>query len=420
MGLFENRYGYFSDDGREYVIKTPFTPRPWVNAISNGDYSFIVSQTGGGYSWRTSASENRLTRSFQDIIEDRWGKFIYIRDNDTKDTWSLSYKPSCKLGKRYEVHHGIGYTTFIEEYSDIESQWTLFAVPGEPLEIWRVRLLNKGSKVRSLDLYTYMEWALGVAPDEHREFHELFIDTDYRDDLNGFIVKKYMSELPNAKGQTNNRDWDYVAFHACSVKPISYDADKESFIGLYRDERDPLALERNLLAQNTGRFGDAIASLQVRVQLAPGESADINFTLGCADNEAHAEALAMKYNSDSACEMAFASLHDFWNPFLESEVINTPDKAMDIMTNTWLKYQAISCRIWGRSGYYQVSGGYGFRDQLQDSLIFLESAPLYTKERILIHANKQHEDGTVLHWWMPLGKWGSTTTCSDDLCGFRI
>ncbi|AEE97137.1 GH36-type glycosyl hydrolase domain-containing protein [Mahella australiensis] len=415
MGLFENEYGYFSDDGSEYIIKTPFTPRPWVNAISNGEYSFIVSQTGGGYSWRFSAGENRLTRSFQDIIEDRWGKYIYIRDNDTAQCWSLSYKPMCREPEHYEVHHGIGYTTFIQEYKGIESRWTLFAVPGQPLEIWRVKLINKSDRKRSLDLFTYMEWTLGNAPDEHREFHKLFIDTQYNNDINGFTVRKYMSDLANAKGQHSNRSWDYVAFHTSSLKPVSYDGDKESFIGMYCDEKNPKAVHDRVLARNVGRFGDAIASLQVSVNLEPYEQESLCFTLGCADNGEQAIVLAKRYNDTRECEAAFESMKNFWKPLLQNEIIRTPDKAMDFMTNTWLKYQAISCRIWGRAGYYQVSGGYGYRDQLQDSLIFLESAPEYTKERILIHAGKQHSDGTVLHWWMPLGNWGSITTCSDDL-----
>ena len=412
---FENQYGYFTQDGKEYVITTPKTPRPWANIISNGDYAFMVSQTGSGYSWRGNAGENRITRSFQDIIKDNWGKYVYIRDEQNQKFWSAAWKPVCADPDFYEVRHGIGYSTFIQKNNGIKTELKMFAVPHQPMEIWEVMLSNEGETKRCLSLFTYFEWGLGTAPDEHREFHKIFIDTTYEEEVQGFLAHKHLWDWKNEKGQDKNRSWEYTAFHTCSEKPVSYDGDKESFIGMYRNESHPKAMDEQRLAKNTGRFGDAIGALQVGIELQPGETKMVIFTLGAADSDEHAAALAKKYNDVEKAREAFEAVQNFWKPFIESEKIDTPDDAMNIMTNVWLKYQAISCRLWGKSAYYQVSGGYGFRDQLQDCQIFFNSLPEYAKKQILMHAERQKQDGTVLHWWLTISGYGPETKCSDDL-----
>lgn len=413
--IFESKYGYFSKDGREYVITTPLTPRPWINVISNGDYSFIVSQTGSGFSWRSNAVENRLTRYSQDIIKDEWGKYIYIRDEESKDYWSATWKPVLKEPDFYEVRHGIGYSIITQINNGIKSDLKMFVVPDAPVELWEITLENKTDKKRVLNLFTYLEWNLGFGHDEHREFHKIFIDTEYHDDIKGFIANKYLWGLPNKKGQHNNRSWEYTAFHTSSKIPISYDGDKESFLGMYSSLEKPKAMKEKLLSKNTGRFNDAIGSLQIEVLLEPGETKKVVFTLGAADNREQALEFSRKYSDLDEAEKAFDRVKQFWSTFIDSEKIHTPDNAMNIMTNIWLKYQAISSRIWGKAAYYQISGGYGYRDQLQDSMIFLESVPEYTKKQILMHASKQKNDGTVLHWWMTISGNGPATKCSDDL-----
>lgn len=413
--IFESKYGYFKDNGNEYVITDPKTPKPWINVISNGDYAFIVSQTGGGYSWRGNAAENRITRFYQDVVKDNWGKYIYIRDDKSGDFWSASWKPVCRKYEKYEVTHGIGYSKIEQTCNNINSILTMFAVPGAPMEIWHMEIKNNDSIKRELSLMSYCEWCLGTSPDEQREFHKIFIDNEYEKDINGFLTTKCMWMIPNSKGQDNNRDWEYAAFHTCSEKPFSYDGDKESFIGLYGSEISPEAMKKDELDKNTGRFFDAIASLHIKIELEPGESKEIVFTLGAADNKEEAAKLAKKYNNVNEAKKAFYNVHKFWGPFIENEKVSTPDDALNIMTNTWLKYQAISCRLWGKSAYYQVSGGYGFRDQLQDSQIFLSSVPEYARKQILMHSAKQKSDGTVYHWWMTITQKGPETKCSDDL-----
>lgn len=414
--MFKCKYGHFSDDGREYIITNPKTPRPWSNVISNGDYSFMISQTGGGYSWRGNAGQNRITRLMQDVIKDHWGKYVYIRDLESGKFWSAAWKPVMADYDTYEVRHGIGYSIFNMKIYGISSSMKVFVVPCSPVEIIELTLKNETSDDRKLDVTTYFEWALGDAPDEHREFHKLFIDSKFDDDINGLMVQKYLWGFPDEKGRHNNVSWDYVAFHACSEKLKSYDGDKENFVGIYGSEADPAGMHMEKLPGKTGRFTDAAAALQTAITLKEGQSKKVVFTIGAAKkDEEDPRELAKTYTSVDASEEAFEDVKRFWSQFLDTERIETPDKAMDIMTNTWLKYQAISCRLWGKSAYYQTSAGYGYRDQLQDCQIFLISRPELTKKQILMHAAQQFNAGDVLHWWFTIGEAGPRTKCSDDL-----
>mgnify|MGYP000515980985 CR=1 FL=1 len=409
-------YGYFSEDGREYVITTPLTPRPWGNVISNGDYSLMVSQTGSGYSWRGNAGQNRITRAFQDLVKDNWGKYFYIRDLSTGAFWSATYKPVMHACDEYRVTHGIGYSRFIQRVHGILSELTVFVAAGDPLEVYQLRLTNTSTSPRELDVTSYAEWLLGFAPDEHREFHKLFIDTWADEARMAVYARKYLWGFPDDKGRYNNIDWPYTAFMATSAPLKSYDCDKESFIGLYGREDSPRAMAESHLARRSGRFGDAIAALQVGVSLAPGETRTIVFTLGAAENgREDPNALIERYTDVQASDRALQEVHELWARFIDPERVETPDPALNHMTNCWLKYQAISCRLWGKSAFYQVSAGYGFRDQLQDCQIFLVGEPAYARKQILLHAAQQFVEGDVLHWWFSIRGGGPRTNCSDDL-----
>jgi cellobiose phosphorylase len=416
MMKFANPYGYFSEDGREYVITNPLTPRPWGNVISNGDYGMLVSQTGSGYSWRGNAGQNRLTRSFQDLIKDNWGKYFYIRDLRRNVYWSAAYKPVMHPYQTFSVVHGIGYSKFYQKIEDIQSELVQFVSIDDPVEIFHLKLTNESAEERELDITSYVEWLLGFAPDEHREFHKLFIDNS-ADVANGTLcARKCLWGFADDKGRYNNTDWPYTAFMAVSEPLKSYDCDKESFLGMYRNDDQPQAMLLPRLAGRSGRFVDAIAALQVQVLLAPGESKSIVFTLGMAeDGKEDAATLVLRYTSPEKAEQALQDVNVFWSRFIDTEVVETPDEALNFMTNYWLKYQSISCRLWGKSGLYQVSAGIGFRDQLQDSQIFLVSEPEYVKKQIMLHAEHQFIEGDVYHWWFTIRDGGPRTNCSDDL-----
>ena len=413
---FENAYGYFSADGREYVITTPLTPKPWGNVISNGDYGMMISQTGSGYSWRGNAGQNRLTRSFQDLIKDNWGKYFYIRDLKRNVYWSATYKPVMRAYQKFSVVHGMGYSRFIQQIEAITSELTVFVTAHDPVEVFQLKLTNDSEETRELDVTSYAEWLLGFAPDEHREFHKLFIET--MADIPGRTVyaRKCLWGFPDDKGRHNNIDWPYTAFMSVSEPLKSFDCDKESFMGLYRNDDQPKVMADDTLAGRAGRFTDAIAALQVLVRLEPHETKMVVFTLGAAeDGQEDVATLINRYTGVEQSERALQEVKDFWARFVDTEKVETPDEALNFSVNYWLKYQSISCRLWGKSAFYQVSAGIGYRDQLQDSQIFLVSEPEYAKKQLLLHAAHQFIEGDVFHWWFSMRGGGPRTNCSDDL-----
>ena len=414
MKQFRTKYGSFSPDGKEYWITTPRTPRPWVNVVSNGEHGFIVSQTGGGYSWRTNAQLNRITRWEQDLVKDEWGKFLYVRDNDSEKIWSAAWKPVCAEPDHYRCRHGIGYTVIESLNQGIETEWTMFVPEKDAVEIWKVTVRNTTKKKRSLSLFTYFEWNLGAAPDWHREFHKCFLETAYDADAYAIFGTKRLWEVPSDDGKWN-RDWEYVAFHASNVAPASYDGDKESFIGLYGNQSMPAAVVKGTLGRKTGSWLDAIASLKINVNLGAKEEKVLIFTIGAAKSKDEARQLIQSYRTVAAVDKALENVKSAWTKRLSTLVVQTPDDSMNLMLNTWLKYQAIVGRLWGRTGYYQTGGAYGFRDQLQDSQVFLPIDAQRTKDQILLHARHQFKDGTVYHWWHPLSEIGLQTQMTDDL-----
>ena len=413
MNPFTTRYGHFSLDGSEYVITTPRTPRPWINVISNGDYGLTISQTGGGYSWRTNAQLNRVTRWEQDLIEDDWGKYIYLRD-EKNNVWSAGWKPVCAEPDAYRCRHGPGYSVIESTNHGIETELLVFVPVDEPLEIWRLAIRNTSRRTRRLSLYTYFEWCLGQAPDWHREFHRSFIQTDYDARSQAILATKRLWEVPTPRGHWNT-EWPYAAFHSSSVKPESYDTDKESFIGMYRTQSSPKGIASGKLQQRKGNWLDPIASLQVKVTVRPGGSTTVCFTLGAANSRKEALRYVHKYRRLVQVNAALEQVRNRWQSLLETTTVDTPDEAMNFMQNTWLKYQAISGRIWGRSAYYQTGGAYGFRDQLQDSQVWLAIDPKRALEQIKLHARHQFKDGSVQHWWHPLSEIGLRNQISDNL-----
>jgi len=412
-GQFRTKYGYFSPDGTEYIITTPETPRPWINVISNGDYGVTVSQTGSGYSWRTHAQLNRITRWEQDLVRDEWGKYIYIRDEKGR-VWSAGWKPVCGKPDRYECRHGIGYTVISSRTGGIETELLIFVPNDEPVELWRLKVRNTGRNSRKLRLFTYLEWGLGAAPDWHREFHKSFIETAYDADLRAVLATKRLWDVPGDRGHWNT-EWPYVAFHSSSRRPVAFDTDKESFLGMYGSLRMPAAVREGKLRKRSGNWLDPVGSLAVDLALDGGEESVVIFTVGAADSRSEAEEIIRKYRSAKGVETAFQEVRRRWKSLLGTLEVSTPDRAMDIMTNVWLKYQAISGRLWARTAYYQTGGAFGFRDQLQDSQVFLPIDPEQTKRQLQLHARHQFMDGSVYHWWHPISEIGLRNNISDNL-----
>ncbi|NOX17467.1 MAG: glycosyl transferase family 36 [Chlorobi bacterium] len=415
MKNFETKYGYFDKDGKEYVIKTPRTPKPWVNVISNGRYGLVISQTGGGFSWLDHSEFNRITRWHQDLIRDNWGKYIYIKNNETGDVWSPTWSPVKTELDNYECRYGTGYAKFVSEYKGIEIELLIFVPFDETLEIWDVKIKNRSDRKADLSIFTYFEWALGSSVDFHREFHKQFLETDYDESLNAITAKKRLWDIPLGDRGHWNVEYDYVGFFSCGKNPVSYDGDKEKFIGQYGSLEKPAAVANGKLSETTGAFNDSIASLKVNSELETLGEERINFFLGLKKDKNEISESLSKYSSFDAVDEAFYAVKRKWNEILGNFEINTPDTAMNYMVNTWTRYQAISGRLWGRTAYYQQSGAFGFRDQLQDSLVWLSSHPELTKKQIKLHSRHQFSGGEVLHWWHPISETGLATEMTDDM-----
>ncbi len=415
MTKFQTDYGGFSDDGSEYIITRADTPMPWINVITNSRYGMVVSQAGGGYSWLIHASLNRITRWEQDMIRDRWGKFIYIRDQHTGAYWSLARQPAGDHLQDYRVIHGMGYTTFEAEAHDIQSELTYTVPLDDPCELWIVRLQNTGDQPRSLRLYTYLEWNLGASPDWHREFHRLFTDVTYRPEAEILLATKDLWEVPGVTPAWNT-SWPYVAFHSASLPLQGFDGNKKTFMGRNNDLETPAALRTGEMAGEQGRWVDAIGSLCVQVDLQPGQTQEVVFVLGAVEEEEQVVQLANRYKDVAAARAALLETRRFWQGLTGSFHMTTPDEAFNLLGNTWLVYQAVAGRLWGRTAYYQTGGAYGYRDQLQDSLVWLLlGKPEATLAQIVLHAAHQYQEGIVLHWWHPLADQGQKSKYSDDL-----
>lgn len=412
---FETKYGRFSDNGNEYIITDKYTPKPWVNVISNGKYGFVVSQTGGGFSWLEHSEFNRITRWHQDLIRDDWGKYIYIKNNDTGEIWSPTWLPVRTEPDFFECRHGLGYSIFVTEYKGIKCELTLFAPVNETLEIWDIKLSNNSGIQANLSLFTYFEWCLGSSADHHREFHKTFIETKYDKKSNSIITKKRIWDIPLGDRGHWNIEYEYNGFLSCNRKADSFECDKEAFIGQYGTLAAPKAVTEGKLLRSSGIWGDPIGCIKVDVTITSENEERLAFYLGLKKNENEISSSLKKYKSSAQIDKALKEVKSKWIDFLSPLEINTPDHAMNLMVNRWLRYQAVSGRLWGRTAYYQQSGAFGFRDQLQDSLVFLPIDHELTEKQIKLHAAHQFFDGTVLHWWHPISETGLPTKMTDDL-----
>lgn len=418
-----NAYGHFADNGRRFVITDPRTPMPWVNVISNGHYGLVVSQNGGGFSWLDNSQLNVLTRWEMDLVRDDHGRFLYLADLDSGQVWSAAPAPCRPDYTRYQCEHTQGRTTFSTEHAGIAAEWTLCVAPEAPVEIWRVTLKNTTPRARRLRVSSFFEWCCGVAPDAKREFHRLFFTTKHDARRRAIIVRKNMWDTPAKHEREHwNKPWPYVAGHAIGGVTFDSDlaiADTASFCGRYAQLSRPEAMLAPTPARATdqnvfGRFGDAAAALGGDLTLAPGQTVTLIYTLAIAADEPTLLKLLDAHTNPAAADAAIAGSEQLWDGLLSPSTVQSASPDFDLLNSTWLPYQTIAGRLWARTGYYQQSGAFGFRDQLQDSQVWLPRDPARTRAQILLHAAHQFADGSVYHWWHPLAEFGMRTACSDD------
>ena len=410
-----NAYGCFTEDGREYVVTDPRTPRPWVNVISNARAGLVVSQTGSGFTWVDNSQLAVVTRWEQDLTRDSSGRYLYLRDVDTGEVWSLSPAPCFPVYDRFECRHGLGYTTFRTALRGIAADWTLFADPEATAELWRLTLTNEHPSQRRLELVAFVEWNCGVTPSPRREFTKLFLECERDVSRNAVFARSHMWEVGSQRWGHWNTSFPYVSALACTEVVAEAEGDKAAFLGRLGSFTAPEALTGNPWPGLFGRHGDAVAALRVPIEIPPGGVRDLGFVLATAGTDEETRALLGRFGKVEAFDTSLAAAKGRWTGLLAAHRVETPDATFDAFLNDWVRYQAISARIQGRCGYYQQSGAYGFRDQLQDSQVWLTVDAARCREQIALHAAHQFADGSVYHWWHPLSEMGHVTKMTDDL-----
>ncbi len=431
------RYGNFSDDGKEFILTEPRLERPWMNVLSNGNWCYVASHTGGGYSFLGNPTVSRITRWHIDgIPRDTVGKFVYLRDEETMDTWTANgFNPNQKLDD-WRCHIGLGYNRIVAKQNAIQSEVTYFTpMPnartatgedvGDPCMLWRVKLTNTGRKTRKLTATNYCEIALGNWHEDTswREFYLLFNRQQCKDDVlytRSTLWVKYIGGWQAANSDANNIPFDKAAFLASSAKVVGYEGDREKFVGPYRDLASPQALDadRKTIGKNVGEGRDACHALQHRFTLKPGQSVEYVLVLGAVDAEAaNAKKLINKYCDPAKARKAFDNNQAYWHKVCSAPFIETPDKDLDTLTNYWFKYQGSNLSWWNRNTGYCYFGIYNFgvRDACQDAASRLPQDPKWVRDhivkRIMIW---QFEDGDYAHGGNFVSMQGTRTFHSDD------
>ncbi len=400
---FSNGRGGFTSDGSEYQIYLApgeHLPMPWINVVANPRIGFTVSEAGAGCTWVDNSSENRLTPWSNDPVRDIPGEAIYLRDEETASIWSPTPMPT-PASAPYLVRHGTGYTVFEHHSHGLRQQLRMFVVPDSPVKVIALRLENLWQRSRRLTATYYAQWVLGTSPDSSVQY----VVPEYEPDANALLAHNpYSPEFA-----------DRYAFLAASQRPHGLTADRTEFLGRMEGVQRPAALTRVGLSGTVRAGLDPCAAIQLHVELASGEAKEVFFLLGQGAGREEAVRLAREYGDPTKMEAAWQGMRAGWEDLLGAVTVRTPDPAMDLMLNRWLLYQAISCRMWGRTALYQSSGAFGFRDQLQDVMAMVHAAPAIAREHLLLAARHQFKEGDVLHWWHPPSGRGVRTRCSDDL-----
>lgn len=413
-----SEYGHFSKDGLEYVITRPDTPRPWVNYLSNEKFCAICSQTGGGYSFFETSGYNRITREYPpfELLQDRPGRYVYLRDNETGDFWAINWQPVNKPGMKYEASHGLGYTSIHSEYDGIEGNITYFVPRRDDIEVWMVRIKNKGDRPRRITVFPFVEWSLANYAFHLIEasFAKLFNEISFQD---GIILATTRFWNVTAGGGSNpNLRWDKYAFFTSSLPVDGYDCLMEGFMGTYRGYQNPAAVERGYCSNSIGNGQDIVGALQHNLELPPGEEKRFIVLLGVVFRKEDAHRIKERYDEWEEAQHSFQELKRYWRDYISHTWCETPDRDFSLSFNIWNKYQAWITSRWSRMDSYYIGGSsiIGFRDSWQDMLAILPNDLDWARQRTLYMLEHQFPDGSALHNWDPLTNIGVKTGHSDD------
>jgi N,N'-diacetylchitobiose phosphorylase len=387
------RYGYFDDEHREYVIERPDVPVSWTNYLGVKDLCTVISHNAGGYSFYKTAEHHRITRFRQNGVPlDRPGHYVYIRDDETGEYWSISWQPVGKdLTKaKYECRHGLSYSRFSADYQDIQGEQLVFIPVSDDVELWDVRLKNKSGRPRKLSVFTFCEFS----------YHHIEIDNQ------NLQMSLYASGSSYEDGVIEYdffyEPWTYHYFTS-SVQPDSFDCVRDTFIGNYRTETNPIAVEKGTCANSSELGGNHCGSLHKNLVLRSGEEARLIFMLGVGDRSVGKE-MKKKYSDLQSVDKAFDDLRAYWRRKLDVLQCKTPNQGLDTMINTWTLFQAETCVVWSRfASFIEVGGrtGLGYRDTSQDVMAVPHTNPEKCKERMVELLHGQVCKGYGLHLFDP-------------------
>ena len=413
------KFGYFDDANREYVITTPKTPLPWINYLGCNDFFSLISNTCGGYSFYKDAKLLRLTRyRYNDTPNDVNGKYFYIKDGDT--IWNPGWKPTKTELDSYECRHGIGYSRFISSKNNVQASVLAFVPMNDTCEINQVKLTNNSSSVKTLSLFSYVEWCLWNADDDMKNFQRNFSTGEVE------IVDSTIFHKTEYRERRN-----HYAVYSVNAKIDGFDTIRDEFLGAYNGTDDPTAVKNGACTNSVASGWQPIASHQINITLNPGETRSFVFVLGYIENpedekweskgvvnKKRAYEMLDRYKTDADVDKAFAELNEYWNGLLSKYTVKSSNDKVDRMVNIWNQYQCMVTFNMSRSASYYESGigrGMGFRDSCQDLLGFVHLIPDRARERIIDIASTQFQDGSAYHQYQPLTKKGN----SDIGSGFN-
>jgi cyclic beta-1,2-glucan synthetase len=400
--IFQNGPGGFTRDGHEYVITLQvgqMTPAPWVNVLANPYFGTVVSESGSAYTWAENAHEFRLTPWSNDPVQDTTGEAFYIRDEQTGQFWSPTPLPA-RGATPYVIRHGFGYTVFEHTENGIASELWIYVAMDAPVKFAVLKLRNVSGRPRRVSVTGYWEWVLG----DLRQKSLLHVQTEVELKTGALLARNYYNtEFP-----------DRIVFIDVNDGTRTLTGDRKEFLGRSGSLSQPAALKRTRLSGKVGAGLDPCGAVQVAFDLTDGQERETSFRLGVGRNAVDVQNLIQRFRRADASRVALEGVWSYWNRTLGAVNVDTPDPAVNVMANGWLLYQTLGCRIWGRTGFYQSSGAYGFRDQLQDVMALVHAEPALTREHLLRAAAHQFREGDVQHWWHPPIGRGVRTHFSDD------
>jgi len=366
------QYGHFDDERKEYVIDRPDTPRPWSNYLGSTEYGAIITNHAGGYSFLRSAGQGRLTRlCFNAVPLDQPGRYFYVRDNEDGDYWSAAWQPVGKPLDEYRstCRHGTGYTIIDSQYAGIASQSTYFVPLGQRFEYWVLKLTNESDRPRKLSVFTYVEF-----PSEWDVFSDQIniqytLATGRADFVDGMIDHMICNDLPlETLGLPRQRLHTFLA--AVGADITGYDTDRDRFLGsTYRTYANPLAVEQGQCSNSQAWGDNACGTLQMAVELAPGESREIIVMMGFGVADEAGRATVKEFGSSERVAVELDKVRQSWHAGLGAMTVETPDADFNSMMNAWSPYNCLVTFRWSRSAslvYAGERGGFGYRDTVQD------------------------------------------------------